>query len=90
MRLSKTKVLGAAIAAVASGSTATAIVALTSGTAGAAQAYPVCVGVATNGTILGNHAVGPVCALNLPATRCTTLSAGLPQAGATVYACLPD
>ena len=90
MRMSKKTVYAAIFAAVTSGSTAAAVVALTSGTAGAAQAYPVCLGVSTNGTILGDHAVGPICELNLPTNRCFTLDAGLPQAGATVYACLPN
>ena len=89
MRVSRKTLYGGLLAAVASGSAA-AVVALTSGTAGAVEAYPVCVGVSTNGTILGDHAVGPVCALNLPATRCTTVTAGLPQAGVAVYACLPN
>ena len=89
MRTSKKKVYAAVFAAVTSGSTA-AVVLLTSCTSGAAEAYPVCLGVSTTGTILGNHAVGPICELNLPATRCSSLEAGVPQADATVYACLPN
>jgi hypothetical protein len=90
MRMSKTKIYGAVIAAVASGSTATAVVALTSGTAGAAQAYPVCLGVSTTGTVIGTHAVGPICGGNLPATRCSTLDVGGSQADVIVYTCLPN
>ena len=89
MRMSKTKVYAAVFAAVTSGSTA-AVVLLAGGTSGAAEAYPVCLGVSTNGTVLGNHAVGPVCELNLPANKCATVDTGLPQAGATVYACWPN
>lgn len=90
MRMSKKTVYAAIFAAVTSGSTAAAVMALTSGTAGAAQAYPVCVGAFTTGTVIGDHTVGPVCALNLPANRCVTVSTGLPQATVGVDACLPN
>lgn len=89
--MSKRKVVYAAIYAAATSGSVAAAVALMSPASGGAAAYPVCVGVSTTGTVIGNHTVGPICALNLPATKCTSVEAGfVPEADAIVYTCLPN